>query len=134
MSWAEIKKAINSDLNTPLNVLIANTANNPKAVKNVQRGKLAANLEVRTYTDSYMLQSNVARTFYIDIAISSVNTSKSLIFVEEMNGQQYSNVFYTPIAEFVNNTTIRVYMGAYTNSTTAMWLQRGLTWQVIEFY
>ena len=48
MSWAEIKKAVNSDISTPLNTLITNlisqvksyisTAGNVKVIRNVQRG------------------------------------------------------------------------------------------------
>ena len=61
MSWAEIKKAINSDLNKPLN------EGGVKIVKSVQRG---------------------TSSIPASITISSVNPSKSIVIVQ---GGSYSS-------------------------------------------
>ena len=129
MSYAEIKKTINSDFSTPLN------EGGVKIVKSVQRGLVMAGT---TITGIETFQSNTGtsytKSYYIDITISKINLDKCLIVIPE--GVQYnSNSVYVP--KMINDTTLRVYTQA-TDADPAnarhckVWM--AFTWQVIEFY
>lgn len=116
MSWAEVKKAINSDLSTPLNTLITNAKNaimangGIKAVKSVQRGTISLNS-----------QSGGSAT------ISAVNMSKSVVISD----------FSYSIDNYSNNNNV------YLSSSTSVTVQCTTAgrydiptaiWAVIEFY
>ena len=107
MSYAEIKKTINSDFSTPLN------EGGVKIVKSVQRGI------VNTPSRSTDLYGSV------NVTINSVDISKSIVLVKgrglgSSSGDQ-------SIGKFVNNTTISV-SGWFSFSSYE------ISWQVIEFY
>ena len=96
MSWAEIKKAINSNISKSLDVLITEKCNelqsklnsvyntvtvtgNIPSVKSVQRG---ISLQFHDITTYEMISNQ--RMFYIDITINAVNTSKSIVNVSSI--------------------------------------------------
>ena len=134
MSWAEIKKAINSNISKSLDVLITEKCNelqsklnsvyntvtvtgNIPSVKSVQRA-----LTQYTTTSTYEYIHDVySRTFYIDITINAVNTSKSIVNVSG----GYRHIL-------LNSTTIRVYVGSSDRDTS--WDVTPFTWEIIEFY
>ena len=139
MSWAEIKKAINSNISKSLDVLITEKCNellsklnsvyntvtvtgNIPSVKSVQRG-ISMQYSDRITTYETMSGQNV---FYIDITINAVNTSKSIVNVSSIVKDNYAYIL-------LNSTTIRVYFGCYSSGRDNATLCP-FTWQVIEFY
>ena len=96
MSWAEIKKAINSNISKSLDVLITEKCNelqsklnsvyntvtvkgNIPSVKSVQRGKVNR-MVVSAKHDGYNVgYGDIFLTCYYDIAINSVNIDKSIV-------------------------------------------------------
>ena len=139
MSWAEIKKAINSNISKSLDVLITEKCNelqsklnsvyntvtvtgNIPSVKSVQRGKVNYMRDVTTKNDEFIIiEGNY--TGYYDFTINSVNMDKSIVFID---GNTRSNTNYS--FTLLNSNTIRVYWGYVGGS------MYGFTWQVIEFY
>lgn len=129
MSWAEIKKAVNSDLSTPLNSKIDSqttsltnainalkTGGNIKCVKSVQRG--TATLGSRETSKS--------------ITISSVNTSKAVVLYGGSSTGSANTSSSTNMLCYVslsNGTTVQVNRQSFGNG----W-ETTVTWQVIEFY
>ena len=141
MSWAEIKKAINSNISKTLDVLITEKCNelqsklnsvyntvtvtgNIPSVKSVQRG---LSQQYDEYMTTYETMSGW-HAFYIDITINAVNTSKSIVNVSSIgvNNNNYACIL-------LNSTTIRVYFSFQSNAGTRAPLCP-FTWQVIEFY
>ena len=144
MSWAEIKKAINSNISKSLDVLITEKCNelqsklnsvyntvtvtgNIPSVKSVQRGKVNCVTRIATKNDGFSISYEPTYTYYYDITINSVNMDKSIIFIDgntpNNNCNNYSFIL-------LNSNTIRVYW--YINNTISD--MYGFTWQVIEFY
>ena len=139
MSWAEIKKAINSNISKSLDVLITEKCNelltklnsvyntvtvtgNIPSVKSVQRGKVNYVDSVSTKNDGFIIISGWD-TYYYDITINSVNMNKSIVFI---TGNAYNEYYNNYTVELLNSNTIRVY---WYNA-----IMYGFTWQVIEFY
>ena len=129
MSYAEIKKTINSDFSTPLN------EGGVKIVKSVQRGLVMAGTTI-TGIETFQLNTNTAYTksYYIDITISKINLDKCLIVIPE-GVQNNSNTMNVP--KMINDTTLRVYTqvtdGDPANASRyKVWMT--FSWQVIEFY
>ena len=137
MSWAEIKKAINSNISKSLDVLITekcdeilnklnsvyNTVSvvgNIPSVKSVQRGKVNYTESVDPRYDGFVIYGGNA--YYYDLTINPVNMDKSIVFIDG-NTNRSNNYSFT----LLNSNTIRVYW-AYDN------IINGFTWQVIEFY
>lgn len=144
MSFAEIKKSINSDLNTPLNALITNAANNPKVIKSIQRGRVMA--EYRTsgyisgglYTTMSSSYTPLSYTHYVDITISEVNMNKCFVNITfaQSGDYRYDTGSRSGIGELINSTTLRVYVSSSNTATgnisNRIW--NAFTWEVIEFY
>ena len=137
MSWAEIKKAINSNISKSLDVLITEKSNeiltklnsvyntvtvtgNIPSVKSVQRGKVNTVIGVSTKNDGFRIDNN---TFYYDITINPVNMDKSIVFI---SGNALNTNFNNYSFTLLNSNTIRVY---WTKDDLG-----GFNWQVIEFY
>ena len=141
MSWAEIKKAINSNISKSLDVLITEKSNeiltklnsvyntvtvkgNIPSVKSVQRGKVNYVSNVSINNDGFIInESTYYYTYYYDFTINSVNMDKSIVFIDG-NTDRSNNYSFT----LLNSNTIRVYW--YSNDSYVV----GFTWQVIEFY
>ena len=143
MSWAEIKKAINSNISKSLDVLITEKCNelqsklnnvyntvtvtgNIPSVKSVQRGKVNFIESINTKNDGFSISyPSDHGTYYYDITINPVNMDKSIVFISgnTTSLNNYNN--YT--VELLNSNTIRVYWTYFSSMT-------GFTWQVIEFY
>ena len=140
MSWAEIKKAINSNISKSLDVLITEKSNeiltklnsvyntvtvkgNIPSVKSVQRGKVKYADGISTKDDGFIIIPD-AHTFYYDITINSVNMDKSIVFID---GNEMSNNYNNYSFTLLNSNTIRVYWASQS-------IMIGFTWQVIEFY
>ena len=144
MSWAEIKKAINSNISKSLDVLITEKCNelqsklnsvyntvtvtgNIPSVKSVQRGKVNR-MVVSAKSDGYNVGGgDPFRTCYYDIAINSVNIDKSIVLCAG------SNTIDTSPCRFIllDSNTIRVYFSYNSHYGPEM---MAFTWQVIEFY
>ena len=141
MSWAEIKKAINSNISKTLDVLITEKCNelqsklnsvyntvtvtgNIPSVKSVQRG---LSQQYDEYMTTYETMSGW-HAFYIDITINAVNTSKSIVFISGNPSYSYCNNY---TVELLNSNTIRVYFSYNRNYGPEM---MAFTWQVIECY
>ena len=150
MSWAEIKKAINSNISKSLDVLITEKSNeiltklnsvyntvtvkgNIPSVKSVQRGKVNYVPNVPTADDGFSIVNIINssfHTFYYDFTINSVNMDKSIVFIDgSTNNNYYNNYSFT----LLNSNTIRVYFFIFSSGTTSTYMY-GFTWQVIEFY
>ena len=142
MSWAEIKKAINSNISKSLDVLITEKCNelqsklnsvyntvtvtgNIPSVKSVQRGKVNYVRNESINNDGFSIGEYRSYTPYYDITINSVNMDKSIVFI---SGNTCNDQFNNYTVELLNSNTIRVH---WYNSTYDMF---GFTWQVIEFY
>ena len=139
MSWAEIKKAINSNISKSLDVLITEKCNelqsklnsvyntvtvagNIPSVKSVQRG---LSQQYNENMETYETMSGW-NAFYIDITINAVNTSKSIVNVSTIVNNNYAYIL-------LDSTTIRVYFSFQSSGGTRATLCQ-FTWQVIEFY
>ena len=139
MSWAEIKKAINSNISKSLDVLITEKCNelqgklnsvyntvtvtgNIPSVKSVQRGRVNS-VYVPTKDDGLIIANGYTTTYY-DFTINSVNMDKSIVFI---TGNAYNSYYNNYTVELLNSNTIRVY---WRGSDSML----GFTWQVIEFY
>jgi hypothetical protein len=115
MNWAITKKAINSDLSTPLNVLIDDIPLTP--IKTIQRGVSAFG----------------ASTDETTVTINSVNTSKAkltLLGVMVGSGSSGTSTWTSNFGvtiRLTNSTTIT--MERVRNSDSA---QR-VSWEVIEY-
>ena len=106
-----------------LNVAIA-ALQNKGAVKSVQRGTLNT-------SDEY--DGKEGYTKYLDISISAVNTSKSLLVVNASgvtSGNPSSGSYCTFNGKIVNSSTIRLYSNINSDGAT----YNLVNWQVIEFY
>lgn len=102
-------------------------------VKSVQRGIAAGQTKATGIEQVQVGNSlNYTHAAYLDITISSVNTSKSFVIAEHFKGS--SNYNYKPIAKLVSATKIRVYVNDCTSSSSpsASLLESGLSWQVVE--
>ena len=147
MSWAEIKKAINSNISKSLDVLITEKCNeiltklnsvyntvtvkgNIPSVKSVQRGKVNYVDSASAKDDGFSISKpRVDYTTYYDITINSVNMDKSIVFID--GNAIYFNAAHNNYSfTLLNSNTIRVYWLQYTNIMT----MNSFTWQVIEFY
>ncbi len=140
MSWAEIKKAVNSDISTPLNTLITNlisqvksyisTAGNVKVVRNVQRGF------VRLSGVSY--EREISDTYGTTVSLSGfTNTSKMMVVLNggstryqgSSNGSYICSAFVTSLS----TTSMVIRTTAGTNITTTG-DKPMVSYEVIEFY
>ena len=129
MSWAEIKKAINSNISKSLDVLITEKCNelqsklnsvyntvtvtgNIPSVKSVQRGYIKP------------LQVNKAWLEY-NITINNINVDKSIVI---LNGGAVDSGFRQGTLKGISSTSITISIPYNENAYT------DLSWQVIEFY
>ena len=144
MSWAEIKKAINSNISKSLDVLITEKCtellsklnsvynkvrvkSNIPSVKSVQRGNVIC-MVVSAKSDGYNIGSgDVFLTCYYDIAINSVNIDKSIALCAGSNTTDASPCRFI----LLDSNTIRVYFSYNSHYAPEM---MAFTWQVIEFY
>ena len=143
MSWAEIKKAINSNISKSLDVLITEKCNelqsklnsvyntvtvkgNIPSVKSVQRGKVNTGGADARIDDGFLIAHGVYN-WYKDFTINSVNMDKSIVFIDGTHNDSYNYSF-----TLLNSNTIRVYREETTNSNNNDMI--GFTWQVIEIY
>lgn len=122
MAWSEIKKAVNSDISTPLNTLIVNlisnaisqvksyisTAGNVKVVRNVQRG-------------TFLFE--VGGT--VNISLSRfTNTSKMSVSLYGSAGEYTS----LPFVSGITTSQLQVSGNAYSGT------DKTCSYEVIEFY
>ena len=93
---------------------LKSAVSNPKVVKSVQRGFIAA--DKADYIDSYYSK---------DYAISAVNPSKTMINLYSHNNSK-------PVCgRLMNATTLRVF---YISTGEGNYYVRDVSWEVIEFY
>ena len=109
--WAEIKKAINSNLDVPLNELI-----NKGVIKSIQRGV--------TTTSS--------------IAINEVNPEKCLVILNNghlcYNRSNMDSNAYGSILSSLTSNTLTITTNYLTVSSGTYIGASNISWQVIEFY
>ena len=150
MSWAEIKKAINSNISKSLDVLITEKCNelqsklnsvyntvtvtgNIPAVKSVQRGKVSRGITATGVINEMLWSSSYSsKSAYIDININQVNTNKTIIiFNDTINNVNVGGLYY----ELLNSSTIRMYFTSdnYDDPTSYKTFE-AYFWQAIEFY
>ena len=149
MSWAEIKKAINSNISKSLDVLITEKSNellsklnsvyntvtvkgNIPSVKSVQRGKVSKGITATGVINEMLWSYDNSKSAYIDININQVNTNKTIIiFNETIEIGNIGGLYY----ELLNSSTIRMYFtsGNYTGPTRYKTYE-AYFWQAIEFY
>ena len=130
MSWAEIKKAINSNISKSLDVLITEKANelqsklnsvyntvtvtgNIPSVKSVQRGYIKP---IRNRDNPYWLEYN--------ITINNINVDKSIVII---NGGGYGSSLPSGTLKGISSTSITILISPAGNNAN-------LSWEVIEFY
>ena len=113
MSYAEIKKTINSDFSTPLN------EGGVKIVKSVQRGFGTASI-----TGSISGST-------IDLTIGSVNPSKCIVIASAI----YRNYNYPVGIVSFSETQLKITINPiYQSDSTSSTYHISYSWQVIEFY
>lgn len=114
MSWGEIRKAVNSDLNTPLN------EGGVKIVKSVQWGNINTNKSNNNSDTS---------TQYLTVGISEVNTEKSIVILD--GGTGYNGCFCPPkLSEFNSNNLVFV-RNFMSSELKNYFVGR---WTVVEYY
>jgi len=152
MSWAEIKKAVNSDLNKPLNELIEEKALQI-GIKSVQRGERssAGNVSISSV--------NMAKSFVISVSKGSdgyvaARGAVSGSISGNMNTPVYQREYYgyapdssgrESYSSTLSGNLSSSISGGNTNLTTKQYSARLISsttlscdgpceWQVIEFY
>ena len=119
MSWAEIKKAVNSDISKPLNTYIKELIDagvpvsslNGKIIKRIQRGNTSLSTQGST-----------------TVTLTSVNTNKSFVSCSSKSTTTSTNGG-SGIAYLTNSTTLTLYAGGGNSS-----YEMNIAWEVIEFY
>lgn len=145
MSFAEIKKAINSNLNKTLDALItekasslsAGISDNKAILNNSTYGLSALKTAINTVISNITggktpIVKSVQRgeaspgsAFNIAVTINAVNVNKSILIIENGNDGSKANTNYLSSGAFVSSTSIKL----YTSNSGAR-----VPWQVIEFY
>ncbi len=152
MSWAEIKKAINSDLSTPLNVIINTIKNlignaNPtvettstlfgylKRLDNITSVPFVKSIQRGSVPEAGDTLGGNTRT----INISPVNPAKSLLIISSDTPVAPENA-YSPMNNSQKftlgvNTITQEYSMTYTNAGGGLAIKHfcPFYWQVIEF-
>ena len=75
MAWSEIKKAVNSDLSTPLNEQILNALNSGKIIKHIQSGTWTGIGPVDDYTGEVSLSISLSGFENADKMVAFVQAS-----------------------------------------------------------
>lgn len=75
MAWSEIKKAVNSDLSTPLNEQILNALNSGKIIKHIQSGIWTGTGPVDNYTGEVALSISLSGFENVDKMVAFVQAS-----------------------------------------------------------
>ena len=75
MAWSEIKKAVNSDLSTPLNEQILNALNSGKIIKHIQSGIWTGNGPSDNYTGEVALSISLSGFENVDKMVAFVQAS-----------------------------------------------------------
>lgn len=165
MSFAEIKKAINSNLNKTLDALITEkasslstgisdnkailnnstyglsalksamsgmTGGNVPVVKKVQSGTVNYGTTTTRVTTPKLM--SYAYTYYIDIAISSVNTSKAIVLIDSINPYSSGVELGRFVPVLTSSTNLRIYVSGDSQPSATASTHGGFSWQVIEFY
>lgn len=131
MSWAEIKKAVNSDLSTPLDTILKNTTYGLSAIKNA----ITALSTGGTVPIVKSVQRGTTTGDRGYVNISTVNPSKCIVL---LNGytivpstDQAASAFFLPYIVYFTSNQLGI-----GNSGTSQAGQTYVTfdWQVIEFY
>ena len=140
MAWSEIKKAVNSDLSTPLNTLITNlisqvknyisTAGNVKVIRNVQRGFV-------TLTKmSYELAADDTHGTTVSLS-GFTNTSKMLVVLNggciTTSASSSMSLISSAFVKSLSTTSmvIRTTNGKSDSSSSSSPI---VSYEVIEFY
>ena len=139
--WAEIKKAINSNISEPLNEFFERKIDNKSSVKSVQYGRVPYATGIDGYITGFVMSypgsGSYTYTQYQDITIGEVsNINKCLVVITTYGLGGSSSNNHTPSypAELVNSTTLRVYVESSDNTTGHFKKNlAGYIWQVIEF-
>jgi hypothetical protein len=107
---------------------------NSGAVKSVQRGTVSSSTSSKKYDDNFKVWSSGTSHYggiYIDITISSINMSKSFVLLETYaEGDKADN--FIPV--ITSSTNLRIYYNSISGTPdNAIQMDRGVSWQVIEF-
>ena len=132
MSWAEIKKALNSTLGTadfkPLDEAIKSAPTYGTVVKSIQQGIIAE-------TPAQITVANKDGVLmYLDVTISAVDINKSLCFVDTTPWYSDDDGYHIA-PRLIDSTTLRLYLvceKSSLGSSTKQWMPTTV-WQVIEF-
>lgn len=109
---------------------------NMQCVKSIQRGTITQEF------GNFDSKEEPYDWDYQDYKISPVDLNKAVLLVKGFNptfgtpgsGSDHYNSFSDPRSEFVDNTTIRIYMTGSGKYTSRWYKQIKCQWQVIEFY
>ena len=131
MSWAEIEKAINSNISKSLDVLITEKANELQSKLNSVYNTVTVTgniLSVKSVQRGYIkpIQDDVYSWLEYNITINNINVDKSIVIIN--GGGSNVNGLKQGTLKGISSTsiTISVPYGASAYSD--------LSWQVIEFY
>ena len=141
MSWGEIKKAVNSDISTPLNTLITNlisqvksyisTAGNVKVIRNVQRGFVALTGTSYEYGESDTYGNTVSLSGFTDTSKMLVVLNGGCItYSATSNGSSICSSFVKSLS--TTSMVIRITNGD--SSSSASGNSPIVSYEVIEFY
>ena len=147
---ANITNAQNTTISSVTNSVNTNINNSSsamqnggvKVVKSAQHGVLAAgsysqatgmanNFLINPSTSGYGLYS-----YYVDIPISPVNTSKSILITDPLIKNLVGSYALTYKGYFVSGSIFRLFVGfnSSVNSLAVASQEFAMTWTVIEFY
>ncbi|MGN0317820.1 MAG: hypothetical protein ACI4E1_07820 [Lachnospira sp.] len=141
MAWSEIKKAVNSDISTPLNVQILNALNSGKIIKHIQRG---------TWTGSTAYTEQGTHFKSIDITLNGFENAEKMIGLIEFSTLLPNSLYYssgsiigeytvTPYLSYIDTNKITVsnssivYVDSDSSSRNRYIISSGV-YTVIEFY
>ena len=125
-----------SKLDNAINVLNAvnqtvNNLSNMSSVKLVQRGVVSAGTVITLSTTEFRASvSGGDYSYYIDIPISSIDTSKSVVSIETFN---CTTATWTYVGRITSATNLRVYVSTGTEAGMSYKLQSGFAWTVTEY-
>ena len=127
MSWAEIKKAINTNISKSLDVLITEKSNELQSKLNSVYNTVAVTGNIPFIKS---IQRGIINGYFSgtkSITISPINPDKSIVI---LHGSTRANTTQLPYLSNLTNTTLVIWNKGANRSS----YYTNFSWQVIEFY
>lgn len=135
--------SVTNNVNASINNLSNVTQNGGvKVVKSTQHGVLAAGSysQATGMVDNFLISPGTSGygrySYYVDIPISPVNTSKSILLTDPLIKPISVSYALTYKGYFVSGSVFRLFVG-FSNQTNVLTFAKqdyAMTWTVVEFY